>query len=100
MVAPCLVTLVVTSTPIHVGRLAGARSNPGEAVQPAPSPGWTPSAKPLKLAGAGPPLRRLARPHRWRQKGTAPAAERVPTTNVPPAGRPYSTTGAEDDAAV
>ncbi|MFC0432091.1 hypothetical protein [Kutzneria buriramensis] len=43
------------------------------------------SLKPLKLAGADPPLRELAVHHHWvPQNVTAPVALRSPTTNEPP----------------
>src|SRR3954462_8612404 len=83
-----LSTRLATSTAIHSGTLAGTWSKPGDAVQPLPSA----VAKPLKLAGATPPLSLFAVHHDGLQKVTAPVADPSPTTNIPPAGTAYTTT--------
>src|SRR3954471_6134470 len=95
MTAPSFVTDFVVSTPIHAGTVAGAAARPGEAVQPLPL-GWT---KPLKLAGAAPPLSVFASHQDGLQNVTCPLADLSPTAKTPPAGRRYSRAGEDVEAA-
>jgi len=74
MVGPDFVTLVDARTPMYAGTLAGGfELAPGPVVQVRPHFGGSTEsveAKPLKLAGAGPPLRLLSCDHFAPQKVT------------------------------
>ena len=86
---PDFVTFVATSTPMYAGTVAGGfELFPGPVVQVMPHLGDSAesvAAKPLKLAGADPPLRWLSVDHCALQKVTlAPVcALWSPTTKAP-----------------
>jgi hypothetical protein len=91
VVGPDLADALVTITPINAGRgpSGGGELLPGSALQTAPQVGvFGLSAKPLKLRGAGPPLRELIFAH-WAPQNVTdrPIAEsRLPITKAPPPG--------------
>src|SRR3989442_15971589 len=89
IVGPSFLTVVATTTPTHAGTSAGAWSNPDDAVHVTPQAGAAAAAKPLKLAGAAPPLSPFASHHCGLQNVTVPAAVVSPMTKMPPVGSAY-----------
>src|SRR3954471_18558816 len=84
---PDLVTWLATSTAMYDGSApaGGGVLLPGSVVHEVPQPGaGGVSSKPLKLAGAEPPLSVFTPDHCAPQNVTAPVALRSPTTNDPP----------------
>src|SRR5262245_7194292 len=90
IVEPLWLTVLAAITATAVGtRSGGSELSPGRLVQVPPQVGLVLEfSNPLKLAGAGPPLRPFSRPHCALQKVTwSPIpAFRSPIPNAPPAG--------------